>query len=139
MVINTVYHFVDSNLGLKYLQKRGVNRKRVPSNRRSRHLCTLVLVFQKIFMQRLSDFLLLFGNKMNRFQRPYFLPSLDYWILLICLAITQIRGKHTQQGYCWCVLRGELWKLFWLGWGANDLTWGRKGLHGGTGIGNYTD
>ena len=28
MVIKTVYHFVDSNLELRYPQKRGVNRKR---------------------------------------------------------------------------------------------------------------
>ena len=27
MVIQTVYHFVDSNLGVEYPQKRGVNRK----------------------------------------------------------------------------------------------------------------
>ena len=53
MVNNTVYHFVDSNLGVT---EKEVNGKRVRSNRGLGHLCTLQLVFQENLMQCLSVF-----------------------------------------------------------------------------------
>ena len=53
MVNNTVYHFVDSNLGVT---EKEVNRKRVRSNRGLGHLRTLQLVFQENLMQCLSVF-----------------------------------------------------------------------------------
>ena len=63
-IFNIVYHFVDSYLGLEYLQKTGINRKRIRCNRETRHLCTLVLVFQENFMHSLSGFLF-FDDKKN--------------------------------------------------------------------------
>ena len=32
----------------------------------------------------------------------YLLSFLDFLILLICIAMVQIRGKGTHWGYCWC-------------------------------------
>ena len=45
---NIVYHFVHSNLWLRYFWKRGNIRKRVRLNRRLRHLHTLYWGFKKI-------------------------------------------------------------------------------------------
>ena len=48
----------------------------------------------KNFMQSLSAFYYLFGNKNIGFKRPVLL-SIYYWIFLICLATVQNWGKHT--------------------------------------------
>ena len=61
MVINTVYHFADSDLGVEISSKKRDNRKMMPLNRGLRHLCTFVLGFQKTFS--LSAFYCIFGDK----------------------------------------------------------------------------
>ena len=80
MVLNTVCHFVDSNLGAETSQKTGVTRKkkRMCWNRGPRHHCILVLGFQGNFMQSLSTGF--FMIKKNSFYKLYFLSSRDYWI-----------------------------------------------------------
>ena len=101
MTINSmlVYHLVHPDLGVNF-EIGGVDFKIGDWG-----TCfTLVLGFEEHFIQGLSAFALLSSDKKSSWKLSWpLLPSLDYWLLLICLASVQNWGKDMHWGFCRCV------------------------------------
>ena len=84
--------FFASNLSVEiFLKNRGCQ-KRMCWNRGLRHLCILFIGVSRKLYAKPACFLIVIWL-WKEFWKLYFLSFLDYWISLICLTMTQIRGK----------------------------------------------
>ena len=69
-------------------------------------------------------------------KKEYLLSTLDYWILLICLALVQDWGKDIS-GVSW---GEEFWELLWLEDGGETAHFGKRCAQVELGVrGNYTN